>query len=95
MVNRYRIELLALRGWRGRTSAARNSAVEWHRREFGGTVRKIRSDRTEDLRLFFIQIFAGNIVFRYLVCANFLPLSVSRSLHTLHNVGLERVSFLE
>lgn len=46
-------------------------------------------------RLFFIQIFAGNIVFRHLVRANFLFFGVPSALHASDNVGLERVPFLD
>jgi hypothetical protein len=45
--------------------------------------------------LFFIQIFAGNIILRHLMRAN-LPLIVAVGvLHASHHVGLERVSFLD
>src|SRR5260370_381352 len=45
--------------------------------------------------LLFIQIFAGNIILRHLVRANFLLISVPSVFHARHYVGLERVSFLE
>src|SRR5712692_6603377 len=45
--------------------------------------------------LLFIQIFAGNIVLRHLVRANFLLISVPGVFDARHYVGLERVSFIE
>ena len=45
--------------------------------------------------LLFIQIFAGNIVLRHLMRANFLFIGVPGVFHDRHYVGLERVSFLE
>jgi hypothetical protein len=45
--------------------------------------------------LLFVQIFAGNIVLRHLMRANFPTLSVPSVFHAHHYVGLERVSFLE
>ena len=45
--------------------------------------------------LLFVQIFAGNIVLRHLMRANFPTLSVPSVFHAHHYVGLEGVSFLE
>jgi len=46
-------------------------------------------------RLLFIQIFAGYIIFRYLMRANFLLARISSAFHTGHDVGLERVALLD
>jgi hypothetical protein len=43
----------------------------------------------------FVQISVGNIILRHLVRANFFLVSVASALHASHNVGLERVSFLD
>src|SRR5438445_4580617 len=45
--------------------------------------------------LLFVQIFAGNIILRHLVRANFLLISVPGVFDARHYVGLERVSFIE
>src|ERR1035438_2640129 len=45
--------------------------------------------------LFFIQIFLGNIILRYLMRANLLLVSVTGVFYARHCVGLERVSFLD
>ncbi len=45
--------------------------------------------------LFFVQIFAGNVVLQYLVGANFLLVIIPIAFHTSHSDSLERVSFLE
>jgi hypothetical protein len=46
-------------------------------------------------RLLFVEIFARNIVLRDLVRANFLLVGVPSALHASHDVGLERVPFLD
>jgi hypothetical protein len=45
--------------------------------------------------LLFFQIFAGNIILRHLMRANFLLVRVPGVFHALHHLGLERVSFLK
>src|SRR6266566_9461975 len=50
---------------------------------------------TESNSLLFVQMFAGNIVLRHLMRANFLLISVPGVFHALHYVSLKRVSFLE
>jgi hypothetical protein len=45
--------------------------------------------------LLFVQIFAGNVVLRRLMRANFLTLSIPSVFHAHHYVGLERVPFPE
>ena len=47
------------------------------------------------LHLIFVQIFAWNIVFRYLVRANFLLVRIPSAFHARYNVRLERIPFLE
>jgi hypothetical protein len=46
-------------------------------------------------RLLLVQIFVWNIVLWHLVRANFLLVGVSSAFHASHDVGLERVSFLD
>ena len=45
--------------------------------------------------LFFIQIFLGNIILRYLMRANFLLVSAPSVFHTNYYVSFERVSLLD
>jgi len=45
--------------------------------------------------LFFVQIFAGNIVLRHLVRANFLLVSVVSAFDTSNDVGFECIPFLD
>ena len=45
--------------------------------------------------LFFVQIFARNIVLRHLVRANFLLVSVVSAFDTSHDVGFECIPFLD
>lgn len=45
--------------------------------------------------LLFVQIFARNIIFWHLVRANFFLVDIPSALHSSHDVGLERVSFLD
>lgn len=45
--------------------------------------------------LFFIQIFLGNIILRYLMRANFPLISAPGVFHARHYVSFERVSLLE
>jgi hypothetical protein len=45
--------------------------------------------------LFFIQIFLGYIILRYLMRANFTLLSASGVFHARYYVSFERVSLLE
>jgi len=63
--------------------------------EVGRTVLVTRVLNQDSLRLVFIQIFAGNIVFRYLVRANFLLVSGLSALNTRYDVGLERIPFFD
>src|SRR5262249_41464437 len=42
----------------------------------------------------FVQILAGNIVLRHLMGMNFLLIGIFGGFDPRHNVGLERVSFL-
>ena len=52
--------------------------------------------RPSNQLLIFVQIFAGHVVLRYLVRADFpRPTSVPGVFHAFHYFGLERVSFLE
>jgi hypothetical protein len=46
-------------------------------------------------RLLLVQIFVWNIVLWHLVRANFLLVGVPSAFHASHDVGLERVSFLD
>jgi hypothetical protein len=42
--------------------------------------------------LVFVQIFPWNIVFGYLMCADFLLAIVSSAFHACYNAGLERIA---
>ncbi len=61
-----------------------------------GTVKQTNcSDVEKPLALLLIQIFAGDIILRHLVRANFALGGVPRALYAAHYVGLERISFLD
>ena len=45
--------------------------------------------------LIFVQIFPWNVVFCYLMRADFLLVIVPSAFHAAYNVGLERVAFLD
>ena len=45
--------------------------------------------------LFFIQIFLGNIILRYLMRANFVAVTRPTIFHATYDVGFERVSLLD
>ena len=59
-----------------------------------GRIRILPAERASH-SLFFIQIFLGNIILRYLMRANLLLVSVTSVFYARHCVSLERVSFLD
>jgi len=58
-------------------------------------LRQVHGQPTGTARLFLVQIFARNIVFRYLVGMNFLLVSVLSALDTGNDIGFERIPFLD
>jgi hypothetical protein len=71
-----------------------HSFIFWHVvHMFLSSPEMLRSNMIHSL--LFIQILARNIILRHLVDVNFHFISVLGVFHALHNVGFERVPFLE
>ena len=94
LLSRSRYYLLdSFAGWQGvnrQTDKAAASLVQDHGKDTNLTGAERASHS-----LFFIQIFLGNIILRYLMRVNF-PLVIAPGVfHPRHYVSFERVSFLE
>ena len=79
---------------RGSTGKQMNEAAASLVQDYGKDTNLTGAARASH-SLFFIQIFLGNIILRYLMRVNFPLVSVPGVFHARHYVGLERVSFLE
>ena len=81
-------------GWQGVNRETDEQGRGFAGQDYGKDTNLTGAERASH-SLFFIQIFLGNIILRYLMRVNFPLVSAPGVFHARHYVSFERVSFLE